>query len=72
MRKPLSQPFEDERPRLEVGFIANKKSSFRKRKLNLSYVEKRTIPPVNTEPEGSFFFIKPRRHVCEIFPRKVR
>jgi hypothetical protein len=70
MRKPLSQPLEDERPRLEVGFIANKKSSFRKRKLNLSNVEKKNDPPVKTEPEGSFFFVTPRRHVCEIFPRK--
>jgi hypothetical protein len=28
MRKPLSRPFKDERPRLEVGFIANKKAVF--------------------------------------------
>jgi hypothetical protein len=40
MRKPLSRPLEDERPRLEVGFIANKNLFFREtRKLN-SYVVK--------------------------------
>jgi hypothetical protein len=32
MRKPLSRPFEDERPRLEVGLIANKKDVFVYRK----------------------------------------
>ncbi len=42
MRKPLSKLFEDERPRLEVGFIANKKEIFGHRKLILSYVVKKT------------------------------
>ncbi len=40
MRKPLSRSFKDERPRLEVGFIANKKAVFGNRKLILSYVVK--------------------------------
>jgi hypothetical protein len=46
MRKPLSRPFKDERPRLEVGFIANKKAVFVIRKLILSYVVKSSIEGV--------------------------
>jgi hypothetical protein len=39
MRKPLSRPFQDVRPRLEVGFIANKNLLLRiVRKLINSYV----------------------------------
>jgi hypothetical protein len=41
MRKPLSKPFNDERPRKEVGFIADKKVVFKNRKLILPYAEKK-------------------------------
>jgi hypothetical protein len=34
MKKPLSMPFKDERPRLNVGFIANWKAVFVPENLN--------------------------------------
>ncbi|MDQ0921308.1 MFS transporter [Paenibacillus sp. V4I5] len=41
VRKPLSRPSKDERPRLEVDFIANKKAVFGNRKL-ISYVDEKS------------------------------
>lgn len=38
MRKLLSRHLEDERPRLDVNFIANNKAVFEHRKRILSYV----------------------------------
>ena len=43
MRKPISRPFEDERPRLDVGFIANQKVVFACQKLILSDVVKEVL-----------------------------
>ncbi|OPA74084.1 hypothetical protein BVG16_25375 [Paenibacillus selenitireducens] len=51
MRKPLSRPFKDERPRLGIGLIANKKVVFERRKLILSYVsQKKSNPTIRLFP----------------------
>ncbi|MNV84811.1 hypothetical protein D3C71_1787100 [compost metagenome] len=57
VRKPLSKPLEDERPRLDVGFIANKKAIFGNRKLILSYVVKKSPVPELLLLRDSAFFV---------------
>jgi hypothetical protein len=53
MRKPLSKPFTDERPRLDVSFIANNKVILENREFILSYVEKK-YPLAYTVEMGNF------------------
>ncbi|KQX45920.1 hypothetical protein ASD40_18985 [Paenibacillus sp. Root444D2] len=57
MRKPLSKPFKDERPRLDVVFIANRKAVFWNRK-RLSYVvaQKNPLPPITISKKGFLHF----------------
>ncbi|KRE50855.1 hypothetical protein ASG85_20090 [Paenibacillus sp. Soil724D2] len=56
MRKPLSKPFKDERPRFDVVFIANRKAVFWNRKIILSYVvaQKNPLPPIITISKKGF------------------
>jgi hypothetical protein len=60
MRKPLSKPFEDERPRLNVGFIANKKVKFLVRKTYTFLCGKKDYRPIGEKGrlEGNLYLVR--------------